>query len=172
MQNTGTCYPGLGGFFRYTWASAYRPSSWQTSLGLGSMSRYSAHILICILRQYVLCDTEVVHRYFWIQTCYFSCFGIVVHACNIVLYQNLAAEWKHIDNFPFSNYSSIHLLLRISSETFNYSHWFSNKPYLSLHFMHYVIHFYHQLCPKNTIRAISVSCPDLQVYIQCRLLHN
>ena len=29
------------------------PGSWQTSLGLGSMSRYSALILICITQQYV-----------------------------------------------------------------------------------------------------------------------
>ena len=29
------------------------PGSWQTSLGLGSMSRYSAQILICILHQSV-----------------------------------------------------------------------------------------------------------------------
>ena len=31
------------------------PGSWQTSLGLGSISRYSAHILICII--YVIWDT-------------------------------------------------------------------------------------------------------------------
>ena len=43
------------GFVRYTWASAYRPQpgSWQTSLGLGSMSRYSAQILICISQEHL-----------------------------------------------------------------------------------------------------------------------
>ena len=30
------------------------PGSWQTSLGLGSMSRYSAQILICIAKQTVI----------------------------------------------------------------------------------------------------------------------
>ena len=29
------------------------PGSWQTSLGLGSMSRYSAQILICIIQHYL-----------------------------------------------------------------------------------------------------------------------
>ena len=36
------------------------PGSWQTSLGLGSMSRYSAQILICIIHIYI---------YIYIHTC-------------------------------------------------------------------------------------------------------
>ena len=44
-------------FVRFTWASAYRsqPSfltSFLTSLGLGSMPRYSAQILICIIKRF------------------------------------------------------------------------------------------------------------------------
>ena len=31
----------------------FSPGSWQTSLGLGSMSQYSAQILICILQQHI-----------------------------------------------------------------------------------------------------------------------
>ena len=38
------------------------PGSWQTSLGLGSMSRYSAQILICIIWQY--------NPLFWVWRCY------------------------------------------------------------------------------------------------------
>ena len=34
------------------------PGSWQTSLGLGSMSRYSAQILICITMHCVQCTLE------------------------------------------------------------------------------------------------------------------
>ena len=39
------------------------PGSWQTSLGLGSMSRYSAQILICIshFRVEIVCTTFSVH---------------------------------------------------------------------------------------------------------------
>ena len=38
------------------------PDSWQTSLGLGSMSRYSAQILICILTYYIgHCTWTSVH---------------------------------------------------------------------------------------------------------------
>ena len=52
MQNTGTCDPGLGwicqvqlGFGLF----GLSPGSWQTSLALGSMSRYSAQIIICMI---------------------------------------------------------------------------------------------------------------------------
>ena len=46
------------GFVRYTWASAYRPQprflTNQPWPGLGSMSRYSAQILICITKTLLL----------------------------------------------------------------------------------------------------------------------
>ena len=39
------------------------PGSWQTSLGLGSMSRYSAQILICIAAAYtIVCTTAKLYR--------------------------------------------------------------------------------------------------------------
>ena len=45
------------------------PGSWQTSLGLGSMSRYSAQILICIIKY-----QHTIKRYVtpkcWINSCY------------------------------------------------------------------------------------------------------
>ena len=53
MQNTGTCYPGLGWICQVHLGArpiGLSPGSWQTSLGLGSMSRYSAQILICIFQ--------------------------------------------------------------------------------------------------------------------------
>ena len=40
------------------------PGSWQTSLGLGSMSRYSAHILICITQGLYL-TYNCVPQYIW-----------------------------------------------------------------------------------------------------------
>ena len=46
VQNTGTCYPGQGWFVRNL---GWGRCTWQTSLGLGSMSRYSAQILICFI---------------------------------------------------------------------------------------------------------------------------
>ena len=50
VQNTGTCYPGLGWICQVQlgWGLGLSPGSWQTSL-VGSMSRYSAQILICII---------------------------------------------------------------------------------------------------------------------------
>ena len=61
-------------FIKYTWAEADRPqarciwkknsrSSWQTSLGQGSMSRYSGQILICIkknLNSNALCGHDIL----------------------------------------------------------------------------------------------------------------
>ena len=49
VQNTGTCYPGLGWICQVHLGSSH-PGSSQTSLGLGSMSRYSAQILISIIK--------------------------------------------------------------------------------------------------------------------------
>ena len=65
VQNTGTCYPGQGlsasaQVYLTNPAEAWvacpgilhiglSPGSWQTSLSLGSMSRYSAQILICFI---------------------------------------------------------------------------------------------------------------------------
>ena len=51
MQNIRTCYLGLGWINQVQLSFgllALAPGSWQASFGLGSMSRYSAHILICI----------------------------------------------------------------------------------------------------------------------------
>ena len=39
------------------------PGSWQTSLGLGSMSRYSAQILICITNTLVKLTAQVTSKY-------------------------------------------------------------------------------------------------------------
>ena len=41
------------------------PGSWQTSHGLGSMSRYSAHILICIIYIYIYVCVCVFHFNMW-----------------------------------------------------------------------------------------------------------
>ena len=46
MQNTGTCYPGLGWICQVH--IGLSPGSWQTSLVLGRMCRYSSQILIFI----------------------------------------------------------------------------------------------------------------------------
>ena len=46
------------------------PSSWQTSLGLGSLSRYSAHILICITQfSYIEIDqwNVIPHPLLWLS---------------------------------------------------------------------------------------------------------
>ena len=48
------------------------PGSWQTSLGLGSMSRYSAQILICIIRiswQLVQCIWHSYCEFFLYMLC-------------------------------------------------------------------------------------------------------
>ena len=47
VQNTGTCYPGQGWFVRNIGLSPGVPD--KSSRGLGSMSRYSAQILICFI---------------------------------------------------------------------------------------------------------------------------
>ena len=57
VQNTGTSYPGLG------WIYQAHQDSWQTSLGLGSMSRYSAQILICTPTFAKMFVFKYVHNY-------------------------------------------------------------------------------------------------------------
>ena len=56
------------------WPVGLSPGSWQTSLGLGSMSRYSAQILICIVQPGIDCTT--FHRFFswnvWKKKCFFK----------------------------------------------------------------------------------------------------
>ena len=56
------------------------PGSWQTSLGLGSMSRYSAQILICItrhewLRQSAFIWNFLIHQCLFIG--YFQCLNFI-----------------------------------------------------------------------------------------------
>ena len=67
VQNTRACYPGLDWFCQVHHFCA--PHSWQTSLGLGNIPRYSAWILIWITfarRQVISCamKTGVWHHTF------------------------------------------------------------------------------------------------------------
>ena len=68
MHNTETCYPGLGWFCRVHLI-------WQTSLRLGSMSRYSARIWNCTVK---------------------------INYVSIVACKNSRRIWRHINSTPRS----------------------------------------------------------------------
>ena len=57
------------------------PGSWQTSLGLGSMSRYSAQILICISypfrRPVIVAFNIALLRCLWLGLSIFDCYNIL-----------------------------------------------------------------------------------------------
>ena len=53
------------------------PGSWQTSLGLGGMSRYSAQILICIAYWYVVCmQNTYIHP--WVCSILYLLKGLMI----------------------------------------------------------------------------------------------
>ena len=65
VQNTGTCYPGQGWFVRNLgWGRGVPDKS---SRGLGSMSRYSAQILICFIA-YIFLIFFFIPLWVWLGT--------------------------------------------------------------------------------------------------------
>ena len=66
------------------------PGSWQTSLGLGSMSRYSAQILICIIYIYIC---------IYLLCVFVVCVCIFMHLIS-VYYKGHINNWANGNNDP------------------------------------------------------------------------
>ena len=82
VQNTATCYPCLD-WICQDLPIGLSPGSWQTSLGLGSMSRYSVQNLICITSSQLICDVTRMRG-----------IGIMISYSSIVLAR---ANWRKGD---------------------------------------------------------------------------
>ena len=98
VQNTGTCYPGQGWFDRNLgWG--YSPGvPDKSSRGLGSMSRYSAQILICFIAHiFLIC---FIPLWVWLGTLqdyqYAQCPVTPVHVCYNDQLSELSAMWDVI----------------------------------------------------------------------------
>ena len=82
----------------------FRPGSWQSSLGLGSMSRYSAQILICILdfaydlliflilAPFWLSET----RQIWVIVIFFRTHGRNGLKFDMLMYPDHICNWLHL----------------------------------------------------------------------------
>ena len=106
----------------------FSPGSWQTSLGLGSMSRYSAQILICITK--VLCRS-LIFKVFVTHTTFNSlrveetwnciCICIICHFSTRMWHWELksphALRWRHNGSDGVSNHQPNCLFRRRSKKT-------------------------------------------------------
>ena len=85
------------------------PGSWQTSLGLGSMSRYSAQILICVIHMYDMCYTYIsVNRVIHIIHCCFIGGTKPLPEPMLTHHQDplscIPLQWRHDEHDSVSNH--------------------------------------------------------------------